>query len=177
MKVKLIQSGPIHYVDDIVVDRFPFLLGRHPECDHQLYHPLVSRRHCQLTQAGGHLVVRDLQSKNGTATVKIGGYLAQLTPQDIAWTKAKAASEILKAGDVALFQIRSMNPAEKKVGVTLEQKPKVQGSFLAIEPKSVTAGRSMRATASKPSRNSSAILATSARRSPSVLARMRRSSN
>ncbi|MBI1916224.1 MAG: FHA domain-containing protein [Planctomycetes bacterium] len=66
MKVKLVQSGPIHYVDDIVVDRFPFLLGRHPECDHQLYHPLVSRRHCQLTEADGRLVVRDLQSKNGT---------------------------------------------------------------------------------------------------------------
>src|SRR5207253_5237151 len=59
---------------------------------------------------------------------------AQLTPQDIAWTRAKAASEILKPGDVALFMIRSMNPAERKVEVSLEQKPKVQASFLAIQP-------------------------------------------
>jgi pSer/pThr/pTyr-binding forkhead associated (FHA) protein len=66
LKVKLIQSGPVRYVDDIVIDRFPFLLGRHPECDHQLYHPLVSRRHCRLTQADGQVVVHDLQSKNGT---------------------------------------------------------------------------------------------------------------
>jgi penicillin-binding protein 1A len=79
-------------------------------------------------------VVLDL-TKTG-ATVKIGSYFAQLAPQDIAWTKAMAASEILKAGDVALFQIRSMNPADKKVEVTLEQKPKVQGALLAIEPKS-----------------------------------------
>ena len=80
-------------------------------------------------------IVLDL-NKNGSATLKIGNYEAQLTPQDIAWTKAKAASEILKPGDVALFQIRSMNAAERKVEVTLEQKPKVQGAFLAIEPKS-----------------------------------------
>ena len=79
-------------------------------------------------------VVLDL-TKTG-ATVKIGSYFAQLTPQDIAWTKAMTATEILKPGDVALFQIRSMNPADKKVEVTLEQRPKVQGSFLAIEPKS-----------------------------------------
>src|SRR5262249_56622857 len=74
--------------------------------------------------------------KNGSATLKIGNYEAQLMPQDIAWTKAKAASEILKPGDVALFQIRSMNAAERKVEVTLEQKPTVQGAFLAIQPQS-----------------------------------------
>jgi penicillin-binding protein 1A len=80
-------------------------------------------------------IVLDLD-KTGGATVKIGGYRAHLTPQDIAWTKAKSAAEILRAGDLALFQIRSMNPAEKKVEVTLEQKPKVQGSLLAINPQS-----------------------------------------
>jgi penicillin-binding protein 1A len=80
-------------------------------------------------------VVLDL-TKTGGATVKIGSYQAQLTPQDISWTKAKAAADILKPGDVALFMIRSMNPAERKVEVTLEQKPKVQAAFLAIEPKS-----------------------------------------
>jgi penicillin-binding protein 1A len=80
-------------------------------------------------------IVLDL-TKTGGATVKIGSYQAQLTPQDISWTKAKAAADILKPGDVALFMIRSMNPAERKVEVTLEQKPKVQASFLAIEPKS-----------------------------------------
>lgn len=77
-------------------------------------------------------IILDL-TRNG-ATVKIGEYQAQLTPQDIAWTKAKAASEILKRGDVALFMIRSMSSADRKVEVTLEQKPKVQGSLVAIEP-------------------------------------------
>src|SRR3989442_9778842 len=73
-------------------------------------------------------------AKNGAAAVKIGGYQALLTPQDIAWTKAKVASDILKRGDVALFMVRSMNPAERKVEVSLEQKPKVQASFVAIQP-------------------------------------------
>jgi penicillin-binding protein 1A len=69
------------------------------------------------------------------ATVKIANYQAQLTPQDIAWTGAKEASHILNRGDVALFMIRSMSSAERKVEVTLEQKPKVQGGLVAIEPK------------------------------------------
>ena len=73
-------------------------------------------------------------NKNGSAAVKIANYQALLVPQDFAWTQKKQASEILNVGDVALFQIRSMNPADKKVEVTLEQKPKVQGSFLAIQP-------------------------------------------
>ncbi len=76
-----------------------------------------------------------LELTKTAAAVKIGGYEAQLTPQDIAWTKAKLPAEILKRGDVALFMIRSMSSADRKVEVSLEQKPKVQGAFVAIEPK------------------------------------------
>jgi penicillin-binding protein 1A len=78
-------------------------------------------------------IVLDL-TKTG-ATVKIGGYQAELRPQDIAWTNAKAASDVLKRGDVALFQIRSMNTADRKLEISLEQKPKVQGALVSIEPK------------------------------------------
>ncbi len=31
-----------------------------------LTHPLVSRRHCELVEKDGHVLVRDLQSLNGT---------------------------------------------------------------------------------------------------------------
>src|SRR5206468_3180086 len=64
-----------------------------------------------------------------------GNYQAQLAPADIAWTHAKSASDILNRGDVVLFMIRSMSSADRKVEVTLEQKPKVQGALVAIEPK------------------------------------------
>ncbi|HLH31308.1 MAG TPA: PBP1A family penicillin-binding protein [Terriglobia bacterium] len=82
-------------------------------------------------------IVLDL-TKTG-ATIKIGSqsvsYQAELRPQDIAWTNAKTAGDILKRGDVALFQVRSMNTADRKLEVTLEQKPKAQAAFVAIEPK------------------------------------------
>ncbi|HZI50491.1 MAG TPA: PBP1A family penicillin-binding protein [Terriglobia bacterium] len=68
------------------------------------------------------------------ATVKIAEYEAVLKPQDIAWTNAASPEEILKPGDVALFLIRSINPAEHKMEVSLEQKPAVQGALVAIEP-------------------------------------------
>src|SRR5207247_1777040 len=48
------------------------------------------------------------------ALVRIADYQAQVTPQDIAWTKVKDVSEILKRGDVALFMIRSMSSADRK---------------------------------------------------------------
>jgi penicillin-binding protein 1A len=77
-----------------------------------------------------------LELTKASAIVKIREYQAVLSPQDFAWTNNKSASDILKVGDIALFQIRSLNPANLKLEVALEQKPKVQGSLLAIEPKS-----------------------------------------
>jgi penicillin-binding protein 1A len=71
--------------------------------------------------------------KSGT-TVKVGTYQAQLTAQDVAWTKAKSPDDILKRGDVALFMVRSMSSAERKIGLSLEQKPRVQGAVVVIEP-------------------------------------------
>jgi penicillin-binding protein 1A len=68
------------------------------------------------------------------ALVKIGEYQARLAPQDFAWTHAKAAAEILKPGDVALFMIRSLTSADRKMEISLEQKPKVQGALVAIKP-------------------------------------------
>jgi penicillin-binding protein 1A len=75
-----------------------------------------------------------LDVKEDSATVRIGEYRAQLTPQDIAWTKAKVPSEILQRGDVTLFMVRSMSSADRKLELTLEQKPKVQGALVAIDP-------------------------------------------
>jgi penicillin-binding protein 1A len=77
-----------------------------------------------------------MSTTKNSASVKIGEYVAQLNPQDIAWTNAKTPEEILKPGDVALFMIRSMSSAERKMEVNLEQRPKVQGALVAIEPQS-----------------------------------------
>ena len=42
------------------------VLGRHDECAIRIKSSLVSRRHCQLSEAGGRLMIKDLSSSNGT---------------------------------------------------------------------------------------------------------------
>jgi pSer/pThr/pTyr-binding forkhead associated (FHA) protein len=42
------------------------LVGRHARCDVRVESGRVSRRHCCLVLEGDHLVVRDLDSTNGT---------------------------------------------------------------------------------------------------------------
>jgi DNA-binding response OmpR family regulator len=77
------------------------VVGRGPEADLQLVHPLVSRRHAELTlQDDGDFLVRDLGSRNGTivndellqelakavaapAVVQVGPYVLRLTPSSL----------------------------------------------------------------------------------------------
>ena len=42
------------------------MLGRSREADVTVAHPLISRRHCELSEAAGLLMLRDLVSLNGT---------------------------------------------------------------------------------------------------------------
>ena len=44
----------------------PIIVGRSRTADIKLGHPLVSRKHCEMYEAEGQLVVRDLGSLNGT---------------------------------------------------------------------------------------------------------------
>src|SRR5215831_1944945 len=69
------------------------------------------------------------------ARIRIGDYEAMLRPQDFAWTQQKSASDILKKGDVALFMVRSKSSADRKMEVSLEQKPNAQSSFMAMDPR------------------------------------------
>ena len=46
--------------------RLPSTIGRGRGATIMLPHPLVSRQHCELYEDGGHLMVRDLGSLNGT---------------------------------------------------------------------------------------------------------------
>jgi predicted component of type VI protein secretion system len=50
----------------IAVDEFPCIVGRHPGCDHFIYHPRVSRRHCAFWLRDGRAWVKDLGSSNST---------------------------------------------------------------------------------------------------------------
>src|ERR1043165_379187 len=46
--------------------KLPSTIGRGKGTSIVLPHPLVSRQHCELYEAGGKLMVRDLGSLNGT---------------------------------------------------------------------------------------------------------------
>ena len=67
MKAKLIgldSHGPaIH----IVLDTLPVVIGRNPEADVRVDDRWISRVHCEIGELDGPLVVRDLDSRNGTA--------------------------------------------------------------------------------------------------------------
>jgi pSer/pThr/pTyr-binding forkhead associated (FHA) protein len=58
--------APAEIEEEIVLDQFPYILGRHQECNHTLFSRQVSRRHCQFFRRGGQILVEDLNSYNGT---------------------------------------------------------------------------------------------------------------
>ena len=66
MKVFLQTPWPLESNRQIVVDRFPFVIGRRKENDGTLPLACVSRRHCQLIRSGEEVIVHDLDSHNGT---------------------------------------------------------------------------------------------------------------
>jgi hypothetical protein len=61
----------------VVQIKLPTVIGRSREADLKVPHPLVSRRHCELREAEGVVMLRDLGSLNGTA---IGGRLIEDAP-------------------------------------------------------------------------------------------------
>jgi penicillin-binding protein 1A len=67
------------------------------------------------------------------AAVKIGKYHGTIGPKEIAWTKAKAPGEILKAGDLAYFKIHSLDDGHQTLALSLEQRPEVEGALIILQ--------------------------------------------
>ncbi|MFV1964440.1 MAG: FHA domain-containing protein [Pirellulaceae bacterium] len=65
MNAKLVVVGGNIRESEIALD-LPAIIGRSREATVKLPHPLVSRRHCEIFETGGRLMVRDLGSMNGT---------------------------------------------------------------------------------------------------------------
>jgi penicillin-binding protein 1A len=66
-------------------------------------------------------------------TVRIGRYRAKLGPKEIAWTKARVPSQILKAGDLATFQITALDDLHRVATAMLDQIPEVQGALITLD--------------------------------------------
>jgi penicillin-binding protein 1A len=67
-----------------------------------------------------------------SATLKIGRFVATITPADMAWTRRKSPFEILVAGDVTYVKLLSLG-ADGKARVSLEQDSGAQGALMAID--------------------------------------------
>ncbi len=65
MEAKLIVVGGEAKTTEIKL-KLPTIIGRGRGASLTLPHPLVSRQHCEVYEASGHLMVRDLGSLNGT---------------------------------------------------------------------------------------------------------------
>ena len=68
MMIKKAVLVPCHRTmpSRVVLRSFPVVLGRGTDADVQVQDRWASRRHCEIQQAGGVLVVRDLGSRYGT---------------------------------------------------------------------------------------------------------------
>jgi pSer/pThr/pTyr-binding forkhead associated (FHA) protein len=66
MKLILRTSWLLDDDREVVVQRFPFVIGRRTKSDYRLMLPFVSRRHCRFTRTGDRVLVQDLESYNGT---------------------------------------------------------------------------------------------------------------
>lgn len=66
MKVKLKVAGGKLAGKTIDLPQGTFLIGRGKECDLRARSDIVSRRHCEIIVDDASVVIRDLESKNGT---------------------------------------------------------------------------------------------------------------
>jgi len=65
MDAKLVVVGNEAQPKEIKL-QMPVIIGRGRQATLLLPHPLVSRKHCEIVECEGYLVVRDLGSLNGT---------------------------------------------------------------------------------------------------------------
>jgi penicillin-binding protein 1A len=69
------------------------------------------------------------------ASLKIKDYSAKMTNAEIEWTGARYLDSLIKRGDIVQVLVKDRNTEKKEAQVVLEQEPKVEGSFLAIDPR------------------------------------------
>ena len=80
MQAKLVALE--HAGEDILLRSFPVVIGRNPDSGIAIDDRWVSRRHCEIDEADGVLVVRDLGSKHGTLVNNEAIVEAKLFPGD-----------------------------------------------------------------------------------------------
>jgi penicillin-binding protein 1A len=80
-------------------------------------------------------IVVGLVEEVGTAnaTIRIGTLHGTLNAREIAWTKAKSVDQVLKPGDLAYFKILAIDEANRKLSLSLEQRPAAEGAVIVLQ--------------------------------------------
>jgi penicillin-binding protein 1A len=82
-----------------------------------------------------------LSATKKDAVVRVKGYIGKMTNADVDWAfndyrdRTKSLDRLIKPGDVILVRVKSKNEDKKELLVSLDQEPKVEGAFLAIDPR------------------------------------------
>ncbi len=79
------------------------------------------------------LVVESSAGRHAGVHLKVGAYTADLTRQSIQWTGRSSPADLVKVGDLIEVQIAEIDAAKRRLVVTLEQTPLVEGALLAID--------------------------------------------
>lgn len=68
------------------------------------------------------------------ASIRIDDFEGEITNRDIDWTETKNLKKLIQKGDVIHVKINSIDEPNKKVRASLDQEPKIEGAFLAVDP-------------------------------------------
>ena len=84
--------------------------------------------------AGEYLFGLVTKINGANAEIKFGDYTATLTDAGSSWAGGSPA-KLLKVGDLAVFKVGKVDEAAKRLDVTLDQMPAVDGALMCIESK------------------------------------------
>jgi penicillin-binding protein 1A len=79
------------------------------------------------------LVMESGAGRNPGVRLRVGTYTADLSRQSIKWTGRTSPADLVKAGDLIDVQVSEIDEARRRLVVTLEQAPLVEGALLAID--------------------------------------------
>ena len=79
------------------------------------------------------LIMKVDQAKN-EATARFGSYTASVTVKDMGWSGRQPKSEF-KPGDLAEFEIKTVDKENRRLGVSLSQVPEVEAALVTLNAK------------------------------------------
>jgi hypothetical protein len=121
-------------------------LGRHDDCIIRIKSSQVSRKHCELFEAGGKLTVRDLGSSNGTfvngkrvlgqQALKVGDELTvgsvTLRVATLGQPVAAAHKPAGKPGDTAVVEAVAIEADEEEFEIEFDEGPTVDADAIPL---------------------------------------------